>query len=201
MQKAYTAVSRGKEFVLVEDTNNGLFKAWGITSIEDPSIDTIGISNQQQMKEKMDERKGEIDAILSVVNPKVSGTQVDLSDDEAKENIEDDPEAPDNVLFKPNEDDPVKEPGKESDLDELSDDEEAINNNPEIILKNAVKVYGYYTRLGITREAANAVLQSTNPEETAAIMQPLWDNASEDERAKDFLAYWNLYKNTPQTGA
>lgn len=201
MQKAYTAVSRGKEFVLVEDTNNGLFKAWGITSIEDPSIDTIGISNQQQMKEKMDERKGEIDAILSVVNPRVSGTQVDLSDDEAKENIEDDPEAPDSTLFKPNEDDPVEEPEKESDLDNLSDDEEAINNNTEIILKNAVKVYGYYTRLGITREAANAILQSTNEEETAAIMQPLWDNASEDERVKDFLAYWNLYKNTPQTGA
>lgn len=197
MQKAYTAVSRGKEFVLVEDVNDGLFKAWGITSIEDSSVDQIGTSDQQRMKEKMVQRKQEIDAILSVVKPQVSGVEVDLEEKESHEHADD---TDLKEILPLDQQEEIEEAANESELDKISDDEDAINDNPDIILKNAVKVYGWYIRLGIPQEVANKILASSSKEETEQIMQAIYGEASEDEKQKDLLAYWYAYKDVPQSG-
>lgn len=195
MQKAYTAVSRGKEFVLIEDIDNGLFSAWGIHSVLDQSVDKFTVNNEQQLKDRMNVRRSEIEEILATVKPQVEGEQVDLSvkeDDDTQGNTTDDADV--DKALKPDIQEHPEEPEKETEVPNITDEEqEAINKNPNIILKNAVKLYGYYTRLGITRYQLNQYLSTSSTESANQIMQQIFDASSPDEQARDFLAYWNAY--------
>jgi hypothetical protein len=48
LQRIYTAVSRGKEFVLAEDaSDHGLFSAWGIQSAVDEGIGVLSSTAEQ----------------------------------------------------------------------------------------------------------------------------------------------------------
>jgi hypothetical protein len=102
----------------------------------------------------MNVRRSEIEEILATVKPQVEGEQVDLSvkeDDDTQGNTTDDADV--DEALKPDIQEHPEEPEKETEVPNITDEEqEAINKNPNIILKNAVKLYGYYTRLGITRK-------------------------------------------------
>lgn len=195
LQKIYTAVSRGKEFVLVEDAPNtkGLFAAWGVESVQDDGIGPYS-DNNEQFKQAMEFRLTEVTNIKNALSPTISQQEekADINEEEDALNDYADPDE-----LKDDELDDIEENDPTSDSDENLKKEIEKHN---IIFKNAVKVYGYYNRLGITKEKVQDLSKLITGDEVYNFMESLWNDADNSDKVKDLLGYWNANRHSYASG-
>ena len=199
VKKIYTALSRSKDFTLIEDDpkTNGLFKVWGMKSLEDASV-SASVQNAQTYAERATTRVEQIGKIIEslpddpTVTPKAEPTPilptVDNSDSEPELPSSDDEE--EEIPSTPTEIEErgggitTSKPVPEGPVNESSSGTEKKN-----IFDDAAIVYGYYNRVGITKNEVETLMECNTPTEVSNFFNNL--ESTSTENYKDLRGYWN----------
>lgn len=199
VKKIYTALSRSKDFTLIEDgpKTNGLFKAWSMKSLEDSSV-SASTQNAQSYTERAAARIDEISKMIEnlpddpTVTPKAKSKLILPIDDGRDPN----PELPTSDAEE------EKLPSTPSEIEER--DGEIITSEPvpegpknesssgtekKNIFDDAAIVYGYYNRVGITKEQVGQLINCNTPETITNFFSNLKEVSTENY--KDLRGFWN----------
>lgn len=197
LKRMYTAISRGKEFVLVEDDpeTKGLFSAWGVKSVVDDGIGAYDTNVSEAFKREMNTRYQDVLAIKEGLSStsKSETPKEDVNEEEEENNDFCDPDA-ENIEPFDEDDDGNSDPASSNELP-------SDNPSDNVIFKNGVKIYGYYTRLGISKEDLVRLLSITDSsEDLDTLMADLHAKADSSDKRKDLLGFWVVQQGAYSSG-
>lgn len=207
LQRIYTALSRSKDFTLIQSSNpNDLFISYELTSIEDAGVSEFAKgSYTDQNKNRTDQLKEIISKLPDRIEIKEPSKPDDdeTSESYSEADVEDDSAS--STTITPGVEAPIAV-GEESVLDSTVESEGSSEPEPEFIdtpkidesskpaddsltFKDAIEIYGYYIRLGITSDEAKK-LSELSKDGVASFLQEKFDAATPIEQHKDLLGFW-----------
>lgn len=197
MTRMNTAIGRSRDYSIIRETiDNGLFKSYNVQSEIDSSVAEIPVNiTPDRLIQRCTILQGKAEKFTRDIQeePKVEVEEIE-NEEEAEEPDDSEDSENGDTLEEPEplptiniENNEVQEPQKQPLDDKQKELRKKIKDSG---FNDAIEVYCYYTRLGITKDALIQLKQASNKAEISKILDT---NIDTQEQIKDLPGYWKIF--------